>query len=140
MQELDSRAIAQAILDARWRGVDVDIFLEQDYLRTTLAGQAAELPDAEERRRPPRRRCAGSSGARTTPTSPRTGEILAALLRSDVEVKGDFNPKIFHQKFILRDYRGGKARPDLGAPDRSANFTTTDTHRNLNHVFVFHNA
>jgi hypothetical protein len=30
-------------------------------------------------------------------------EILAALLRSDIEVKGDDNPKIFHQKFILRD-------------------------------------
>jgi phosphatidylserine/phosphatidylglycerophosphate/cardiolipin synthase-like enzyme len=31
VQELDSEEIAQAILDARWRGVDVDLFLEQDY-------------------------------------------------------------------------------------------------------------
>lgn len=32
VQELDSEPIAQAILDARWRGVDVDLFLEQDTL------------------------------------------------------------------------------------------------------------
>ena len=44
-------------------------------------------------------------------------EILAALLRSDIEVKGDYNPKIFHQKFILRDY-DGKATADLGAAVR----------------------
>jgi phosphatidylserine/phosphatidylglycerophosphate/cardiolipin synthase-like enzyme len=69
-------------------------------------------------------------------------KILAALLRSDVEVKGDFNPKIFHQKFALRDYRGGKAtKPgDPALLSGSANFTVTDTHKNLNHVFVFHNA
>ena len=36
--------------------------------------------------------------------------ILAALLRSDVEVRGDFNPKIFHQKFILRDYSTARQR------------------------------
>ena len=35
--------------------------------------------------------------------------ILSALLRSDIEVRGDFNPEIFHQKFILRDYDEGKA-------------------------------
>ncbi len=36
VQELDSEPIAQAILDARWRGVSVNLFLEQDYLRTPL--------------------------------------------------------------------------------------------------------
>jgi hypothetical protein len=30
VQELDSMPIAQALLDARWRGVDVRVFLEQD--------------------------------------------------------------------------------------------------------------
>jgi phosphatidylserine/phosphatidylglycerophosphate/cardiolipin synthase-like enzyme len=68
--------------------------------------------------------------------------ILAAFLRSDVEVKGDFNPKIFHQKFVLRDYRDGRAAMpgDPALLTGSANFTVTDTHRNLNHVLVFHNA
>jgi hypothetical protein len=44
VQELDSRAIAQAILDARWRGVQVTIFLEQDYLRSDLAGNPPKPP------------------------------------------------------------------------------------------------
>lgn len=37
-------------------------------------------------------------------------QILTALLRSDIEIKGDYNPKIFHQKFILRDARVAIAR------------------------------
>src|SRR4029453_5285104 len=68
--------------------------------------------------------------------------ILGALLRSDVEVRGDFNPKIFHQKFILRDYFDGKATKP-GNPallSGSANFTVTDTHVNLNHLFIFRNS
>ena len=44
VQEIDSRAIAQAILDARWRGVQVTIFLEQDYLRSDLAGKPPKPP------------------------------------------------------------------------------------------------
>ena len=32
MQEIDSRAIAQAIINARWKGVSVRVFLEQDYI------------------------------------------------------------------------------------------------------------
>jgi phosphatidylserine/phosphatidylglycerophosphate/cardiolipin synthase-like enzyme len=65
--------------------------------------------------------------------------ILAALLRSDVQVRGDYNPKIFHQKFVLRDY-DGRAAPTSALLTGSANFTVTDCHRNLNHVFVFRNA
>ena len=64
---------------------------------------------------------------------------MSALLRSDIEVHGDYNPKIFHQKFVLRDYRG-RARATSALLTGSANFTVTDTHRNLNHVFVFHDA
>jgi hypothetical protein len=44
VQEIDSRAIAQAILDARWRGVKVIVFLEQDYLRTDLTGTPPKPP------------------------------------------------------------------------------------------------
>jgi hypothetical protein len=44
VQELDSEPVAQAILDARWRGVDVDLFLEQDYLRSDLKGTPPEAP------------------------------------------------------------------------------------------------
>jgi len=47
VQELDSEPIAQAILDARWRGVSVNLFLEQDYLRSPLLRHAAESPRSE---------------------------------------------------------------------------------------------
>jgi phosphatidylserine/phosphatidylglycerophosphate/cardiolipin synthase-like enzyme len=144
VQELDSEVIARAILAASWRGVRVTLFLEQDYLRGALKRGSDGVP---------------------LPPKPKTGEtaeqalervqwlldetnlaenrrILGALLRSDVQVRGDFNPKIFHQKFILRDYEDGKTTKP-GNPallTGSANFTVTDTHVNLNHVFVFRSA
>ena len=57
------------------------------------------------------------------------------MLRSDVKVRGDYNSKIFHQKFILRDY-DGKAISTSALLTESANFTLADTHRNLNHELV----
>lgn len=56
------------------------------------------------------------------------------LLRGAVDAKIDFNPKIFHHKFIIRD-RGEAHEAVLTG---STNFTTTCTHRNLNHVAIFH--
>ena len=141
VQELDSVPIAQAILDARWRGVDVDLFLEQDYLRSDLKGKRGQPPE-----RPTARTGETPADAlfRTQWLDDDTElaqnrRILSALLRSDVEVRGDFNPKIFHQKFVLRDYRG-QAVATSALLTGSANFTVTDTHTNLNHVVVFRNA
>ena len=140
VQELDSEPIAQAILDARWRGVSVNLFLEQDYLRSPLRGTPpkAPTPKAGETAETALLRVQWDEDETDLAANRR---ILAALLRSDIEVKGDFNPKIFHQKFVLRDFQNGKATSP-GNPallTGSANFTTTDTHKNLNHVFVFHN-
>ncbi len=59
---------------------------------------------------------------------------LVTLLRGAVDAKIDFNPKIFHHKFIIRDR--GEAREAVLTG--STNFTTTGTHRNLNHVVIFH--
>jgi len=139
VQELDSEPIAQAILDARWRGVDVELFLEQDYLRSPLPGSPPKPPKPKSGETP------ADALRRVQWLDDRTGlaqnrRILAALLRSDVQVRGDYNPKIFHQKFVLRDYRVGKALPTSALLTGSANFTETDTHRNLNHVVVFHSA
>ena len=54
--------------------------------------------------------------------------ILAALLRSDTEVRGD-------------DDKGKAPSPGNPAPlSSAANFTWTDTYVNLNHVIVFRNA
>jgi len=138
VQELDSEPIAQAILDARWRGVSVNLFLEQDYLRSPLRGKPPKAPAPKQGETPDQalKRVQWDEDETDLAANRR---ILAALLRSDIEVKGDFNPKIFHQKFVLRDYRNGRATSP-GNPallSGSANFTLTDTHRNLNHVFVF---
>jgi phospholipase D-like protein len=145
VQELDSEAIARALLAASWRGVRVTLFLEQDYLRTSLKrDKTTHLPI------PP----VPMPGETTEQALERVQwledetdlkenrRILSALLRSDIETRGDFNPEIFHQKFILRDYDEGKATSP-GNPallTGSANFTWTDTHVNLNHLFIFRNA
>jgi phosphatidylserine/phosphatidylglycerophosphate/cardiolipin synthase-like enzyme len=67
--------------------------------------------------------------------------IATALLQSGIDVRADYNPKIFHLKFILRDYRPGRGKrtkPSAALLSGSTNFTVTGTHANLNHVFVFH--
>ena len=62
--------------------------------------------------------------------------LLLLLMRCAVDAKIDFNPKLFHQKFIIRDAE----RPRGAVLTGSANFTDTDTHRNLNHLAIFHDA
>jgi hypothetical protein len=59
---------------------------------------------------------------------------FVALLRGVVNAKIGFNPRIFHHEFIIRDQ--GEAREPVLT--WSTNFTTTGTHRNLNHVVIFH--
>jgi phosphatidylserine/phosphatidylglycerophosphate/cardiolipin synthase-like enzyme len=139
VQELDNPRIAQAILDARWRGIDVDLFLEQDYLRSPLQGEPPKLPKPKSGETPEQALFRVQWLDDQTELA-ENRRILAALLRSDIQVRGDYNPKIFHQKFVLRDYRDGKATPTSALLTGSANFTETDTHRNLNHVVVFNSA
>ena len=141
VQELDSLPIAEAIVDARWRGVQVEIFLEQDYLRTTLKAKPdPPKPRAGETPEEALRRAQWEEEDVDRETSlARNRLILATLLRNGCQVRGDFNPAIFHQKFILRDYRA-KAVRTTALLSGSANFTLNDTHRNLNNVVVFHDA
>ncbi|GIG87372.1 phospholipase D-like domain-containing protein [Plantactinospora endophytica] len=134
VQELDSEPIAQAILDARFRGVDVRMVLEQDYLRTAKLPRVTVRPGEPEADARHRIQWDPEPGSRSLEPNRR---IVAALLRCNVDVKADYNPAIFHQKFVVRDYRlrsAGRAAVLSG----SANFTGTDCHRNLNHVVVFH--
>lgn len=144
VQELDSEPIAQAILAASWRGVRVTLFLEQDYLRSVLKRDQAgvPIPPVPKPGETPEQAVARVQWQTDETDLAENRRILAALLRSDVEVRGDFNPAIFHQKFILRDYHAGKATTP-GNPallSGSANFTLTDTHVNLNHVVIFRSA
>ncbi|MFE6964872.1 phosphatidylserine/phosphatidylglycerophosphate/cardiolipin synthase family protein [Agromyces sp. NPDC057679] len=123
VQEIDSRPIAQAILDAKQRGLRVRVILEGDYLteEKALADPWNSLGAHEENR-----------------------TIHGALLKAKVDVISDLNPKIFHQKFIVRDSGKTKAAVLTG----STNFTHTDTGtnatsgrgsgQNLNHVVVLH--
>jgi phosphatidylserine/phosphatidylglycerophosphate/cardiolipin synthase-like enzyme len=133
VQELDSKSIASAILAAkaaheatRMPGEDrlrVRVILEGDYLTEESAPADPWL----------------ASGA-----NERNREIHAALLRAGVDVITDLNPKIFHQKFIVRDVGTDNAAVLTG----STNFTLTDSGmntpanggtnagNNLNHVVV----
>jgi hypothetical protein len=50
VQEIDSEIIAQAILDARWRGVSVRVFPKHSYLQTDLTDDdIAEIGNRPER-------------------------------------------------------------------------------------------
>jgi phosphatidylserine/phosphatidylglycerophosphate/cardiolipin synthase-like enzyme len=114
VQELESEPITRAILAAKARGVTVRIVLEGDYLRATRGDPE---PFVERGSHEPNRR------------------MLNALLRAGIEVRTDYNAKIFHQKFIVRRRLGG----DMALLTGSTNFTPTGCHANLNHIAVFEN-
>ena len=105
VQELDHRPIADALIAARRRGVFVRMIMEQDYLRE---------------RKPPSTDSLGLQEVNR--------ELLTRVLRAGVDAKADYNPDIFHQKFMIRD------RTDILTG--STNFTTTGVTKNLNHVAV----
>ena len=117
VQELESEPITKAIVAARQRDVAVRIVLEGDYL---VARKPSPAPFA-------------ASGRNET-----NRELFNALLRSGVDARVDYNPEIFHQKFIVRDRNlsGSNRRAVLTG---STNFTPTGTHANLNHLVIIAN-
>lgn len=119
VQELDNRRIADALDRASRRQkvagqgrVRVRLVTEGDYLKEDDPLTPPDRPSSLDPNR----------------------DALVQLFRAAVDAKVDFNPKIFHHKFILRDRR----RPRAAALTGSTNFTHTGTHANLNHVVVFH--
>ena len=109
VQELESEPIAQAIIDAKKRGVNVKVVIEQSYLRRT-----------------PPKDDPWSSGGKNEANR----RVHDAILRTNIDVKVDYNAKIFHQKFIVRD--------SASLLTGSTNFTPTGTHKNLNHIVIVH--
>lgn len=114
VQEIDSEPVARAIIRAQTeRKVAVRLVSEADYLSVGKAFADPFLldPAAENE----------------------INRILhVAILRSKAWVRTDFNPDIFHQKFIIRDKKA--------VLTGSTNFTLTDTHANLNHIVIIKNA
>jgi phosphatidylserine/phosphatidylglycerophosphate/cardiolipin synthase-like enzyme len=109
VQELNSRPIAEAIIRAKQRDVLVKVVLEADYLVEKTAQQNPFLAEGENE----------------------VNRLLQdAILRSSIFVRSDFNPDIFHQKFIIRD--------NQSLLTGSTNFTETDTSANLNHIIIIH--
>ncbi|MFH1051767.1 MAG: phospholipase D-like domain-containing protein [bacterium] len=109
VQELDNALIAEAIIKARQRKVVVKLVVEQDYLKEKkFLEKPWEKGGEYEINR----------------------DIQAAVLRSNIDIKFDYNTKIFHQKFIVRD--------GSSVLTGSTNFTDTDTHKNLNHIIIIH--
>ena len=121
VQELESYNIARAIVRAKQRGVRVRIVLEQDYLRSYPASPEPFTVDPSSSLHENR-------------------EIMAALLRASIDVRADYNPKIFHQKFVIRDIE----EPTRALLTGSTNFTPTGVgihpyRKNLNHIVMIHN-
>ena len=107
VQELDSRDIAEAIIKARQRKVSVRMVVEGDYLKSKKGVPNPFVP----------------GGANES-----NRELQNAILRSAINMRSDYNTKIFHQKFLVRD----RSAVLTG----STNFTETGVSTNLNHVVV----
>jgi phosphatidylserine/phosphatidylglycerophosphate/cardiolipin synthase-like enzyme len=107
VQEIDNENIAKALIEKKKSGVLIQIVLEADYLVEKKPEPDPSLPkgEFEENRR-----------------------LQSMFLRSSVYLRSDFNPSIFHQKFIVRD--------NEALLTGSANFTITDTSQNFNHVVI----
>lgn len=111
VQELESEAIANAIIRARKRKVIVKIVIEQSYLK-----------------RAPAKKDPWTEGGKNESNR----RIHNALLRTNIDIKVDYNSSIFHQKFIIRDISS--------VLTGSTNFTPTGTDKNLNHLVVIHDS
>lgn len=119
VQEIESRPITEAIIRATqrtWttttgksRRLRVRVVTEADYLSLSDPPLDAFAQD-------------------DTLENESNRTLHAALLRSKAWVRTDFNPNIFHQKFIIRDKQA--------VLTGSTNFTPTGTHNNLNHLLV----
>jgi phosphatidylserine/phosphatidylglycerophosphate/cardiolipin synthase-like enzyme len=134
VQEIDSLPIAEAIAAKKREGKSIRVLLNRSYLQD----------ETDSRHRPDAALTTVAQLSADESERKVNRDVFAALCRCGVEVRIDLNPdnKIFHHKFALRDVRldknGSARRGDQPALlTGSANFTETDGHRNLNHLFVF---
>jgi hypothetical protein len=76
VQEIDNPDIAKAIIRTRQRKVTIDLVVQHDYLLAKVMPESPLVPG-------------GSHEINC--------ELFTALLRATVDVKSDYNSKIFHQ-------------------------------------------
>jgi hypothetical protein len=131
VQEIDSIPIAEAIINARWKGVSINVFVEQDYIRTKLEKvPKPPEPDPASGETPAEaiyrlqwrsdQETADEDVERKRESLATNRVILSALLRNGIEVKGDFNPKIFHQKLAAIENAAHRTKVARGAVERCA--------------------
>jgi phosphatidylserine/phosphatidylglycerophosphate/cardiolipin synthase-like enzyme len=137
VQEIDSEKIAQAIIDAKWRDIDVRVVVEHDYICNKDFPEGLAKPLESDTEEEALRRAQWEE-LRDPEYIKTNRDIHAALLRNGIDIKADYNlGHFFHQKFIVRDPRKNKALPKTGVLTGSTNFTWTGTHKNLNNVVIF---
>jgi phosphatidylserine/phosphatidylglycerophosphate/cardiolipin synthase-like enzyme len=136
VQELDSPAIAEALIARKRAGTSIRILLNRSYLQ-----------EDSEHRPDPSLTTVAQLAADESGEFKVNRDIFAALCRCGIEVRIDLNPddRIFHHKFVVRDVRlsdDGEPRryKEPGLLTGSANFTETDCHKNLNNLFAFRHA
>jgi len=114
IQEIDNENIAKDLVRAKNRKaktikgkVRVKVVLEQSYLSSGKVYKDAFLSKGKNEK----------------------NRILHnAMLRTDIDIKADYNSNIFHQKFIIRD--------NSAVLTGSTNFTDTGVTKNLNHIAI----
>ena len=111
VQELDSEIIAQAILNASQRK-KAGRPKQRLSIRIILE-ESYQLGETYEENR----------------------QIYMNLLATGIRTRLDYNSKIMHDKFIVRDYNKENEAVWLG----SVNFTTTGTHANYNNAIIIKN-
>lgn len=107
VQELELETIAERLVRLSTAGIRIRVVVEGDYLIEDEA-----LPEPFEAHGP----------------KEENRRLFAALHRAGVDARLDYNAKIFHQKFIVRD---GKS-----VLTGSTNFTPTGVINNLNHLVI----
>jgi len=138
IQEIDSEKIAQSIIDARWRGIKVRVFVEHDYIYSKDPPADQTVPIENESPEEALRRAQWDE-YRDPDYIKTNRDIHMALLRNGIDIKADYNHNhIFHQKFIIRDRRRkNQILPTSSILTGSTNFTYTGTHKNLNNILIF---
>ncbi len=126
VQEWDNRALAERVIE-RARGtatspkrVKVRAVLESDYLVARPESPEQDPGDSD------------SSGALPPDSIEPNRLIVLDFWRAGIDARLDYNPAIFHHKFVVRDY----GKPTEAVWTGSMNFTETDARLNLNNAVI----